>query len=1084
MKISPKQFLKSRRPEQFSDSSLVSASSIDRPKLEYYLDTLSNRSQEVEFEHFARCLCEVEICPNLLPHTGPTGGGDSKVDSETYPVSDTTSLSWFTGIGTKAVSERWGFAFSIKKNWVNKIRDDIKKIHETGRNYKVAYFVSSQFIRDKKRAEVEDELRKAYCIDVRILDRTWILDKVFGNGREDIVKNELHIEILKERKEKRSPLDLQKEENIVELDKNIENAISKDQIVYSTVDDAIESAILSREIEKPRIEIDGRFSRAERLAREHGNEYQQFEVVYQLAWTTFWWHEDFSTYVKIYPRVEECVINTHNIYNLERLTNLWYCLNTLRRQDEKIVDDDFFTTHTQTLKKKLEEIAKEEEKPSGSLYAKTLFLEIELAENVIIEKGIGKTLTDLKKIVLQSKNLIGFPFKVLVQSLTEISEALESNPEYGELFKTILQVVEERDGELATAKLLFDRGEKLLSLDRSYEAIQTLGQAITKLYKKEVRDEEVRALYLIGIAFKQVGLFWAARGALLSAASLATSDLWNYGEINTIQAACYNLLKWIELRLGRLPQALDWHNVDSAIRNILLRKGYNAERLFEQINRFDLSLGILILRADLKTLDALQRLPDTLSELGLEYSAIALIYALGCEKEFPKEFTQVFPPGEDKEFFAQWASQYSPDHLPSSINYSGEDIVRLVSNILGCTIIVNLRNQEPCLEVAESILAAIESFLSTTTLRHAAAREPLIEINVDTIPVEDKLIAYEVNDNEERPIIIIHCNEFNPHQIVQADQDKIHDAIFNIIAEVVSRIVIFKDPEEDLRAIMGDERASERALNFTSSFITLGNVLGHKPKIKIADWIHEKSKKYELKREKQLTFSSTIKDGILEQAPSPDDEPISKAKHTDMQVTSVIREVFWDKAEWQGAGYFINLSGRTPPVMSIIFKNIEAGKKIFAAWQKRYGKRDEDEQIRVTIVRGINRDKPYHYRIGIGSNIKKEEGGPKYITSITRIHNMTPESSKNLDMFKKAYETIGQYLLAPGSVKDGGLPDIVHDLGLLKREVIFKDAWEIGVNDIDSVLIYPEDIPIIPAEVKNPPVEELLKIKNWRRGQK
>src|SRR4030043_1973977 len=100
MKISPKQFLKSRRPEQFSDSSLVSAPSIDRPKLEYYLDTLSNRSQEVEFEHFARRLCEVEICPNLLPHTGPTGGGDSKVDSETYPVSDTTSLSWFTGIGT------------------------------------------------------------------------------------------------------------------------------------------------------------------------------------------------------------------------------------------------------------------------------------------------------------------------------------------------------------------------------------------------------------------------------------------------------------------------------------------------------------------------------------------------------------------------------------------------------------------------------------------------------------------------------------------------------------------------------------------------------------------------------------------------------------------------------------------------------------------------------------------------------------------------------------------------------------------------------------------------------------------------
>ena len=51
------------------------------------------------FEEFYRHIAEVEICPNLLPQTGPTGGGDSKVDSETYPVSENLSAYWYFGNG-------------------------------------------------------------------------------------------------------------------------------------------------------------------------------------------------------------------------------------------------------------------------------------------------------------------------------------------------------------------------------------------------------------------------------------------------------------------------------------------------------------------------------------------------------------------------------------------------------------------------------------------------------------------------------------------------------------------------------------------------------------------------------------------------------------------------------------------------------------------------------------------------------------------------------------------------------------------------------------------------------------------------
>ena len=102
MNISPKQFLKTRRPEQFSDSKLIKEPRINSTLLDYYLETLSSRSQEVEFERFAIRLCKASITPNLMPNTGPTGGGDGKIDSETYPVSEETVLGWYTCVNPKS----------------------------------------------------------------------------------------------------------------------------------------------------------------------------------------------------------------------------------------------------------------------------------------------------------------------------------------------------------------------------------------------------------------------------------------------------------------------------------------------------------------------------------------------------------------------------------------------------------------------------------------------------------------------------------------------------------------------------------------------------------------------------------------------------------------------------------------------------------------------------------------------------------------------------------------------------------------------------------------------------------------------
>ncbi len=146
--ISPRDFLRQRRPERFSDTLTSTKQRIDRSFLEYHLESLTSRSQEIDFQNFALHLAERTICPNLRPQTGPTGGGDSQVDAETYPVAESLADAWYEGVGNQSASERWGLAFSAKKKWKPKVESDLSKIANSGRGYKQAFFISNQFISD------------------------------------------------------------------------------------------------------------------------------------------------------------------------------------------------------------------------------------------------------------------------------------------------------------------------------------------------------------------------------------------------------------------------------------------------------------------------------------------------------------------------------------------------------------------------------------------------------------------------------------------------------------------------------------------------------------------------------------------------------------------------------------------------------------------------------------------------------------------------------------------------------------------------------------------------------------------------
>lgn len=1085
LSFSPKSFLKARRPERFSDTTTQENLELDRSLLEFQLSSLTSRGQETDFEHFARHLCEREICPNLLPQTGPTGGGDSKVDSETYPVADLLSFAWYSGLGREAANDRWAFAFSAKADWQSKVRSDIAKIANVKRGYTKAFFVTNQAVPDRKRAEIEDQLRTKHDIDVRILDRTWILDRIFKGGHQDLAISQLQVTGLSRREQIRGPLDVQRSNELEAIEKRIQEALQKSQIGTALVEDALDAADHARALERPRAEVQGRYARADQLAQRYGSSRQQVEAAYQWAWTLYWWYEDYTAFIEQYSVVENRVRGSRNAYDLERLFTLWFTIHALNRREVIDAMSDVYQQHTATLVAELERLSKEEDRPSTALQAKTALLEIQLAQKLFASKPVDAILRSLRDVVLESQGLVGYPLEPLVEQLTEIGQLLEGKDGYDELFETIVQVTSTRDGDVRAARLLLARGEHQIAQERPLDAIATLGRALGRLYKHETRHDIVRALYLCGCAYDKVGLPWAARGTLLAAASIATDEFWRYGDITPYQAACYRQLKWIELGLGRLPQLLAWHQLDLAVRAELVKRGYDQEKLESTESTFETLLLRLLLRTDFFDLKPLQALPDMLDQLGLDLAADGLLYILGHPLRLEEDAQGL---GENPDVLASNCYNLRADApLAERPLLYNQRTVSLHSHVLGCQIRVESKTEAPCVEVAESILAALESFLATSVLERGVACEPELTMEVTTSDFAAELINATVEEQAGRPHIRVRCRKFDPHALSVEEQAKLQEAILQTVITTISQTVLFRDVERDLETLFRDERVSERAIAFTSTIGKQANVLGVSPKTHLASWITEDATIFPLQRATPWqpidTQEPNSQDNITEpllstQEAEPPSENAKPRSHKEVQTVSLIRERLWNRAGWQGSVFATDPANQHPPVFGLIFSNQEAGREIFANWRAELGQVDKRELLRLAIVRGIDKEHPHAYRVVVGSNPTVFPTGNRFVAFFSRVHRMDAVTPNNLSRFLNAHNAVGAFLLAPAFAPanfDGSqAPSLDMALSIAIHQVYTRDAWEIGKNDIDSVAIQPDDNPIIPEGVWDAPVLTII----------
>lgn len=1090
--LSPREFLRGRHPTQFSDSRRNIAPTLNRSLLEYHLSTITSRNQESLFATFALKLAQRTICPNLIPQTGPTGGGDSKVDSETFPVAAGLTYAWFVGV-PEAASERWAFAFSAKEDWRAKVGQDIAKLVGTGRGYTKAFFVSNQLIRDKVRGEVEDKLSKAHGLGVRILDGTWILDRVFEAHHELLAIDELQMDVPRPTTIEKGPLDTKRERQLRDLEERIAHATQDSAHGFALVDDCIAATEIARALERPRSELDGLFERARRNAAAFGTPHQELVNAYNTAWTAFWWHEDFKTLAAVYSEVEELAKGSRNAYELELLTNLWNILRTAARDGGLTDVEANVDARRSLLQAELARLSSEVDRPSAALQARSLLLQTRLTTDSADEREA--VFEGLQDVIRESERLVGFPFDSLAGLLTELGDVFEASPAFQSLFESIVSAMATREGDIAAGRLLLKRGEQQLRGGRPYEAIRSLGRSLRALHQHESRDEVVEALYLSAIAYERVDLLWAARGTLLRAASIATNELWTHESVTPQQAVCYGRMKWLELQLGRLPHLLAWHELDLTIRGILRAQGHLIDQLDDRHIAFDACLGILLLRADIWSLKRLTTLPEILDRSMLCNAAVALWYSLGHEERVSKELAGEPDTDGFLKFFRHWRDQPASIDLPDALALCDTRTETFHTVILGCEVSVETPTERWCVEIAEAILAALESFMATMIVDGGIAREPRLTMRLRRSDFGEAPLTFKLVNNDGIPHIDLTCAPLDFRTVSRDDQSALHDALTDLVAHTCGRVFILHDTLETLERLVRDDQALSRAVAFAASHLVLSNVLGHDAKVSLDDWTDStRAATFPLKRTEEwdagdrkalLAARPTRAPLKMGKGPPPPELPdVSQVKHSAIKILSVIREALWDEAKWSGVVFEWSDDPAFPPTIAPMFREGQPAKKIFEGWRKDIGTIDKENRLRLAIIKGISRANPHAYRLVIGPNLEAASvpQGMKHFIGVNRVHTMEPTAGKNLQRFLESFRRTGWYVLTHAVLASGDtVPTVIRDNYLLKGDLTVREAWEVGVNDMDLLGVLPGDDPIIPSGVEAAPVLELLRWKRERR---
>ena len=1064
--LKPSEFMKKRRPYLYSDSSNAGDYQLSRSEFSHFLDTLTERNQHKNFEIFCRHLCERILCPNLRTQTGPEGGGDGKVDTETYTVSNEVTQRWYAG-DANAGSERWGFAFSTKKTWVTKVRSDIKGIVETGRKYDRIYFLTNRPVKANKCHDEEHTLTRKYGIPVTILDREWIIEETLKNHLEKIAYHDLGAGRFDSNKSIIGPNDYNRNQKLTDIECRISSLDSEINNETQIVSDTFKAAKLSRELECPRYETEGRFKRAIDVAIKGGTHSQILRAKYEYAWTMLWWYDDIEPLNQTYEDIEEVVSKYDNAEDFSKLCNLLNVLAARASQGWESSDHLNLIKRRKRLRSKLSKLSQDKSRPNNALYAETL-LTLSMLSNSKTKSQkqvLDKVWSTLSDIIDRAEGLGEYPAKLVDDIVEEMSSLVPESATLDDLEEKLAEFMGQRKKEGKAGAIFFRRGKTKLDAQLYTEAVSWLGKASICFIKEEYKEEQFMTLNCLAFAYHNAGLHWAARAVCLAALVLANTISAEKAEMKVEIISTVSLLALLSLKLGRVPDlmlCIYWMRMFVQILPINKKITSYIDR---EIDERDMQIACFFSGIETEFIPMLSNLPDILEALGLNNSRVILMYRLGRSYELQdyspaKEGNELI---EISDLANLAAAQPISSDLPKNawLNNGQSFYARTV--IIGVVVEFVGNDTVEDILLCESCIGAIESFLATAFSNKIFPKAENLKIHVKSRKDLNKL---EIKFN---PVsMVLELTWPGKHSVLDTSMTSAFKKhLLEFCAYVACTIAFVPDVKKFIKHMVIGESLFERTVSFSFAHFSQNRILGsYLASLNDLAFLIEKSYSPLQPLPKIFPKSPKNQEADLLRGDRGKGE-LHSLKHNDVAVTSVINIHLWDRALWRGVIYVHSgMMDPHPPLLGFAFENKKKALSIFEEWNSKFGREDVDGRIRISIIRGICSDNVNHYRVHIApsfSSLSKPNELTKVLFGVSRIHKMEPKTSSNLDGFLRQFEQHGRFYLIPAVIPSGGGKlELFRDCSILIRNLHVKQAWEIGANDRDAIAVRKDDKIIIP----------------------
>jgi hypothetical protein len=1016
----PKEFLKTRRPHLFSDSEQIVETALPRKLFEYHLESITSRKEEVEFENFCRRIVQREICPNLRPQTGPTGGGDSKADSSSYAVDPDLAERVFWGSPALPTPQRWCFAYSAKKDWAGKVRSDVKGLAGIVPPPDKIYFVTSRYARDKKRGEMEAELLQTHGIPVEVLDREWLLTKTYENGHTDIAVDCFHIGTATQAR-RLGPKDAGREAELQPLLEQLKKPDEHYSSQHILVEEYLRAAHLARGVDRPRHEVEGLLAQARRLAASTTPQ-QLLRAQYDLAWTSFWWFDDPKQTLAAYEQMESSIATLLDANDVELHANILNLIMTAVAQGRLERAASRLDARFDALVAVADTMALDKTRAANALHARTASGLLALSRARGNKTTVSKALDELHTCLTSASGLVHYPLLSLADTLEQMGEFLADYPGYDRLFEALCDLRGRLLGDRERAVMLLRNGYRLYQSKRYPDALRALGAARRCALEKDSVLLLADVALVTSCVYEASALFWAARMELAMAAHLAITEA-RRENTPPRQAVLASLrLAWLEMRLGRIPCALAWHELASGLIAVLKHRGENVDRWQDEIRGQDGVLSLFFLAADEECLRQLTRLPDALERLGLHWSRWALLFALGHEDILNAEGFADGGPESPSELYAKAFTQPAMADIPTgapTLHVASFDAVE--TDLLGMKLRIEHENEVSTIALAENLISAAEAWFATATWDDIAFLRSKFVIRIR----EKSLASNELPDVEK----VLALREIG---IPPSWTKHVHDAerddrsfttwILQFLGGITSQAMPRSGSAEAFIMKLAKAESFARALSYLPvSKLTLDDI--GEERLMLDYW--NSGTEHPLRRTEAWWRANLQGKRTAAVAAFTRDSDVRPP----ITVADVIDVAKWDQAKWHAAAQLVYPDApHLPPILGLVFRDPDAGVEIFEDLVQRL-KEPDCERLRVAVILGEGGTKCDRYVISIGPDfgVTAAAGTPPppsnelraLVVGVSRMLEVV-RTSDTLSMFLQDASAKGKIALVPAMATADG----------------------------------------------------------------